>query len=160
HIFNRELAMNADRNLLFGILAIQMDFIGQQDLIDAMHAWVMAKDKPLGRILLDKGRLSAERLQLLDALVAEHLKSHHDDPQQSLAALSPIASIKRQLSKLADGDVQASLAHVGMAGGQESPATIDHVEQPHDGLRYHILRPHAAGGLGEVFIAEDAELHR
>ena len=42
----------ADRNLLFGILALQMDFIRRDHLIAAMHAWVLDKAKPLGEILL------------------------------------------------------------------------------------------------------------
>jgi hypothetical protein len=37
----------ADRNLLFGILALQMDFIGRDALIAAMNAWVLDKSKPL-----------------------------------------------------------------------------------------------------------------
>ena len=38
----------ADRNLLFGILALQMDFVGRDALIAAMNAWVLDKAKPLG----------------------------------------------------------------------------------------------------------------
>ena len=34
---------HADRNLLFGILALQMDFISRDALVAAMHAWVFAK---------------------------------------------------------------------------------------------------------------------
>ena len=45
------MAQAADLNLLFGILALQMDFVTRDALIAAMHAWVLDKDKPLGRIL-------------------------------------------------------------------------------------------------------------
>ena len=42
-----------DLNLLFGVLALQMDFIDRDALVGAMQAWVFAKDKTLGQILLD-----------------------------------------------------------------------------------------------------------
>src|SRR5947207_10670662 len=84
------VSASADRNLLFGILAVQLDFVSKDALIAAMNAWLLDKGKPLGDILRDGGHLSVERLQLLAALVAEHLKQHGDDPQRSLAALSSV----------------------------------------------------------------------
>src|SRR5438034_967380 len=50
----------ADRNLLFGILALQMDFISRDQLIAAMNAWVLDKAKPLGQILRAQGTLAAD----------------------------------------------------------------------------------------------------
>jgi hypothetical protein len=43
---------------------------------------------------VERGELSSERDVLLTALVAEHVKVHHDDPQQSLVekATGEIAS--------------------------------------------------------------------
>src|SRR5262245_4673436 len=70
--------VNTDRNLLFGVVALQMNFVGRDELIAAMNAWVLDKHKPLGEILAEQGKLSAERRQLLEALVAEHLKAHGD----------------------------------------------------------------------------------
>ena len=49
---------NADRNLLYGVLALQMGFIGRDALISALTDWVAAKDKPLGRILIDRQAIS------------------------------------------------------------------------------------------------------
>src|SRR5437762_5365972 len=105
--------MSADRNLLFGILALQMDFIDRDALIRAMHAWVLDKRKSLGQVFLDQGELSGDRHGLLEALVQEHLKQHGNDTQQSLAALSSVASARDELRQIADAEVQASLAHVG-----------------------------------------------
>ena len=40
------LANKADRNLLFGILALQMDFITRDEPGGAVQAWVSTKQKP------------------------------------------------------------------------------------------------------------------
>jgi hypothetical protein len=53
-----------DRNLLFGILALQMDFISRDALVAAMHAWVLDKGKPLGRILEEQRALTPETYAL------------------------------------------------------------------------------------------------
>lgn len=62
-------ARSADRNLLLGILALQLDFIGSDDLIKAMHGWILEKGKPLSQILVEHGVLSATRRALLESLV-------------------------------------------------------------------------------------------
>jgi tRNA A-37 threonylcarbamoyl transferase component Bud32 len=149
----------ADRNLLFGILALQMDFISRDGLVEAMHAWVLDKARPLGHILRNQGRLTPERLQLLEGLVAEHLKAHGGDPQRSLAAVSPLSSVAHDLRSLGDGYLEASLTLAGAARPAGQETTIDR-RPDGPGVRYRILRPHARGGLGEVFVAEDTELHR
>src|SRR3954453_10574071 len=94
----------ADRNLLFGILALQMNFISRDALVAAMHAWVLDKHKPLGQILLEQGQLTAEQLQALDVLIVQHLKAHGDDPQQSLRALPDKSAVQSLLAPVADAD--------------------------------------------------------
>jgi serine/threonine-protein kinase len=159
---------SADRNLLFGILALQMDFISRNALIRAMNAWVLDKVKPLGQILVEQGALSPSHRDLLEPLVEAHLRQHGGDPQRSLAALSSVGPVRDQLAQVADADVQASLAQVQAAGaGAPLPPTDDlyptRMPAPGEGtagLRFRILRPYARGGLGIVFVAQDEELHR
>jgi serine/threonine protein kinase len=150
-------------DLLLGILALQNSFIDRAALLSAFNAWTEDKTKPLGRILLDQGKLDSSRHALLTALVAEHLKLHGDDPDRSLAALSSLGPVRRDLEKLADAELAASLGHIGASHSIEPDpyATQSCVGEPTSvGVRFHIQRPHARGGLGEVFAAFDEELHR
>jgi serine/threonine protein kinase/tetratricopeptide (TPR) repeat protein len=169
----KEPPLSADRNLLFGILALQMDFIGRDALIAAMHAWVLDKAKPLGQLLIEQGALRPDNRDLLDTLVTRHLEMHGNNVEKSLAVLTIQTPLQRDLQSLGDGDVQASIARVpqgvpaqanaatatGVWDGPAQPVTIAQVKS-FAGLRYQVLRPHGKGGLGEVFVALDQELDR
>jgi serine/threonine-protein kinase len=154
-----------DRNLLFGIIALQMDFISRDALIASMHAWVLEKSKPLGQILVEQGSMAeAERL-LLEAVVEKHVEKHGTDVERSLSSLSPVGWIKADLQAIGDSGLDASLARLMEAGA--GPATDpDRTKtraagpSPAGGPRFRILRPHAQGGLGEVYVARDEELNR
>jgi tetratricopeptide (TPR) repeat protein len=155
----------ADRNLLLGIIALQMDFITKEALIAAMHAWVVNKSLPLSQVLQDQGALSTARRLLLDALVEEHIKVHNNDAQKSLAAVSSIGSVREELSRIADPDLQSSLPFVSTARKEPddpfrtvAPSSLG--ESTSTGSRFRILRPHAKGGLGQVSVAIDQELDR
>ncbi len=153
-----------DRNLLTGILALQMDFISREQLLEAMNAWMLRKSTSLAELLVEQKALTPDTRDLLEALVDKHLALHNGDPQQSLAALSSIGTVRDNLTQLGDPDIEASLNHVSAAW----PARDDDTptfpagagSSTSAGRRFRILRPHAEGGLGRILVARDEELHR
>jgi len=164
----------ADRNLLFGILAVQMDFINREQLIAAMNAWVIDKGKPIGQILQIQGVLGAEDFTLLNTVVSKHIAKHGNDPARSLATFVPVSDLHNSLSNVIDMQVATSLGHlsrspsksteystVGLTPSQAAAVGLTpSMSASTTGTRFRVLRPHARGGLGEVFVAKDQELNR
>jgi serine/threonine-protein kinase len=136
-----------------------MDLMTRDDLVEAMSAWLVQKHRSLGEILEERGAMTRADRGLLEPLVRRHIQQHGNDPARSLAALSSLPTLRGALDPLAkaDPDVQQSLDRLGDADRTASYAVGTATA---DGRRFRILRPHARGGLGEVYVAADTEFHR
>jgi serine/threonine-protein kinase len=100
----------ADRNLLVGMLALQLNFVTREQLIAATVAWSRQKDTPLVSILADQGVLSAHECQTLSGLVDLHLARHGNDPRQSLASIDPGDAAEAIRGATDDADIHQSIA--------------------------------------------------
>jgi tetratricopeptide (TPR) repeat protein len=181
----------ADRNLLFGTLAVQMGFISQEQFAAAMDALSANPGKSVGDVLRERDVLAADEQALLDALVAKHLVRHGDDVSRSLAAAADLAtrSIMPGTDRIPAGpgetrapgaapvdayaetrapdatgggkmDVFATRGVAGSRVGTMAGESSSPVEPARRQGRFQIVRSHARGGLGEVFVARDGELNR
>src|SRR5688500_14040317 len=95
-----KMSASSDRNLLLGILALQMDFVSRDQLVVAMNTWVLNKARPLDEIFLDHAALRQDTHALLTALVDKHLEMHGGNAENSLAAVSSIGSLRDELKSI------------------------------------------------------------
>jgi hypothetical protein len=155
---------DADRHLLFGLLSLQVGLIDQAQLVAAFHAWTRDKSRPLADHLQALGHIDAEQRGLIEALAAQHLKKHDGDAEKSLAAVGVGPSIRQSLGAVADPDINSTLARLVFDpdGDADPDRTASYTvgAATGSGQRFRVLRLHAQGGLGAVFVARDEELHR
>jgi len=178
---------DANRDLLFGLIALQNGMIDQSQLVAAFQAWTLDKDRSLAEHLVGRGDLESDQRAIIDAMVGLHLKKHAGSTEKSLAAIPAAASTRQTLERIADRELGASLAllppatdgdgansriadRTGTFTGVVLDETDPGLEPPIatgggpsvDGSagRYQLLGEIARGGMGAVLKGRDPELNR
>jgi hypothetical protein len=150
-----------DHDLLFGLLALQNGLVNQVQLVAAFQAWTLDKSRQLVDYMVARGDLETDGRAVVEAMVALHLKKHGGDAEVSLAGIPIGRSTRESLARLADPDIGATLGHVAPSHGSTQEDDADRTTSysvgsaTSEGLRFRVLRPHASGGLGAVFVALD-----
>ncbi len=156
--------MNTDRNLLFGVLALQTDLIDAKQFTEACGAWAARKDSPLADLLIERGWITPHDRGVVERLMELKLKRYGGDARMSLAAVAD-APARDILKSVADSDVRQSISSLPPAAGHvllhAMPGPAETLMKPaEERSRYTLTRLHGQGGLGRVWFAQDQTLGR
>ena len=80
-------ARDTDRNLLFGVLALQADLIDADHFAKACALWAADKARPLAEVLVGQGWLTPGDRADVSKLLERKLQKHGGDARASLAEL-------------------------------------------------------------------------
>jgi eukaryotic-like serine/threonine-protein kinase len=145
-----------DRNLLFGLLALQMDLIDHRQFIEACTSWAVLKEGTLADFLIGRAWITAGDRNDIDRLLRRKLEKHGDVRHTLDATLNGrIAEIE---GEEADFEVRSVISHLADRRGADVVETRD--APPQTRQRYPLARMHASGGLGRIWVARDMILGR
>ena len=148
--------MDTDRNLLFGVLAIQLDLINSQQFTDVCSAWTTRKESSISDILVERQWINVDDRGDIERLLERKLKKHEGDIRRTLGSAAD-AHVRGTISKVNDQSVRQSLMTLPPLS-QQGMQTL--VKVSDEDSRYSLTLLHAEGGLGRVWRANDGELNR
>ena len=152
--------MDRERNLLFGILAVQLKKATPVDLADAAAAWAMDPSRDLCAYLREAEVLNTEECALISALTEEAVRVCGGNAQAALDALGGYGGVHtafRGTLILAAGEVRTLL---NPEQGDDIPRTLILPGAEETPGRYTGADEYARGGMGRVLLVHDEHLGR
>ncbi|MCA9214436.1 MAG: protein kinase [Planctomycetales bacterium] len=141
------------RNQLLRALSVQTQLVSLDDATTAAGE-AERSSRSISQILVQQGKINKDQASKLDSLCDSYVSVHDGSYDDSVATLC-----REMAFGVADPDAPTAIRNFRLEARAEKAAQLPSNAQT-DLSRYQILRPHAKGGLGEVFVALDGELNR
>lgn len=148
--------MDIDRNLLFGLIALQADLIAPTQLMDAVSSWAHRRERPLADLLQDRGWITSRDRATVDYLMDRRLKKYGGNLRASLAAAADPSIRAALLTAIRDRDVLRSIAdlpphHAPTSGISSAPRGRE---------RFTLSNLTTLDAISQTWTARDEELGR
>ncbi len=163
---------NAERNLIFAGLGMQLGILNREKIIRAFTEWLLDKNSSLGSILVLQKAITPEQRKVLEDACEAQIQVEGNQ-EAALASIRQVKDLESDLEHLDDADIQKSvlLTHStkfikaphsdsvnGLFGSASGHTFIPPPGAPSD--RFDPIQFLDAGSLGEVYFARDRELNR
>ena len=140
------------RDLLFGVIALQMNFVNQAQFVEVMTLLPSQLEKGAEDLFREKGYLKALQATALKGLIDAQLDLHGGDVAKSIAAFEGNAAVERSMVLI--GEKSPGKLPVDEKEATTQTIVLSRTEQE----RYVLGRELGRGGLGRVVLALDRDL--
>jgi len=150
--------MNTDQNLLFGVLALQLEFIDVQQFAEVCCVWAGSKESQIADLLVERGWIGVADRDEVQRLMERKVSRRQGDVRQALGDVAG-PQVRDVLHGVTDAEVDQTLSHLEPVPGFVRVAetvALGQAEISH----YTLSRVHDQGGLGRVWLAFDKNLYR
>jgi tetratricopeptide (TPR) repeat protein/tRNA A-37 threonylcarbamoyl transferase component Bud32 len=149
---------STDRQLLFAVLALQLEFITAQQFAEICTVWATRKNRSLAELLADRGWLNKQDHSDIERLLTRKIERHGGDLVATLREAGQDERVKGSLASIPDVTIHRSLMPTPPPQGLSLMATRAFV--PDGSERYTLSHVHRTGGIGRVWLAHDVALRR
>lgn len=149
--------MSRESDLLFGLLALQMNFISREQLLECAAVWMGDRRRGLAELLREKGYLREKQAAAVTGMVEAQIDADGGDAGRSVVAAAVDRGVRDGLLGLKPpADVEKTISAMRPRDGA---GHVVIVAPPSDG-RYRLGGEIARGGLGRIVEAWDTGLER